>query len=261
MRVKFRLKKGEFRNAGSWPGGKQKWLKTPILLATGSNGEIYLFQDDLDRAAVLEQGEAVPTGPVVKNPKVLFLGPNGKPWLIASRTGLISEDGAITALGTLTAPTGAFVNVWNEVWVSDARSAGLAVLVNREVVRTLPGPAVTAMAPLPDGGAVIASDANRSFMCLDASGQPRLTVPYGKDLPAPFKYVVALCSDPLGHVAAIVDGGDFEGIVVWGLDGSVLRQGTFKGLGLSGKFRAIALDREGGVLLADKSNDVWIRLD
>ena len=109
--------------------------------------------------------------------------------------------------------------------------------------------------------AVIASDANRSFMCLDASGQPRLTVPYGKDLPAPFKYVVALCSDPLGHVAAIVDGGDFEGIVLWGPDGSVLRQGTFKGLGLSGKFRAIALDREGGVLLADKSNDVLIRLD
>ena len=113
---------------------------------------------------------------------------------------------------------------------------------------------------MPNGGAVLASDANRSLLFLDAAGQPRITVPYGKELPAPFKYVLALCSDPLGHVAAIVDG-DFEGVVVWGPDGALLRSATFKALGLNGKFRAVALDRQGGLILADRSNDVLIRLN
>jgi hypothetical protein len=85
-------------------------------------------------------------------------------------------------------------------------------------------------------------------------------VPYGKDLPAPFKAVVALASDPLGHVAALVDG-DFEGVAVWGPDGALLRSATYKSLGLSGKFRAIAMDRQGSLILADRSNDLLIRLD
>ncbi len=84
-------------------------------------------------------------------------------------------------------------------------------------------------------------------------------MPYGKDLPASFKYVVSLASDPLGHVAALVDG-DFEGVVVWGPDGSVLRSATYKALGIAGKFRAVALDRAGGLILADRSNDLLIRL-
>ena len=83
---------------------------------------------------------------------------------------------------------------------------------------------------------------------------------YGKDLPAAFKYVVALASDPLGHVAALVDG-EFEGVAVWGPDGALLRSASFKALGLSGKFRAIAMDRQGGLILADRSNDLLIRLD
>jgi hypothetical protein len=86
-------------------------------------------------------------------------------------------------------------------------------------------------------------------------------VPYGKELPTPFKYVLALCSDPLGHVAAIVEGGDFDGVVLWGPDGAVLRSATFKALGISGKFRAIAIDRQGGLILADRSNDLFIRLN
>ena len=109
-------------------------------------------------------------------------------------------------------------------------------------------------------GAVMASDANRSLLFLDATAQPRLTIPYGKDLPASFKYVLALCTDPTGNVAAIVDG-DFEGVVVWGPDGALLRQATFKALGLNGKYRALALDRQGGILLADRSNDLLIRLN
>jgi len=107
---------------------------------------------------------------------------------------------------------------------------------------------------------VAASDASRTLLFLDAQGQARITVPYGKDLPAPFKYVVALASDPLGHVAALVDG-DFEGVAVWGPDGALLRSASFKTLGLSGKFRAIAMDRQGALILADRSNDLLIRVD
>jgi len=106
----------------------------------------------------------------------------------------------------------------------------------------------------------MASDATRSLMFLDAQGQTRFSVPYGKDLPAPFKYVVALAADPLGHVAALVDG-DFEGVAVWGPDGALLRSASYKTLGLSGKFRAIAMDRQGALILADRSNDLLIRLD
>jgi hypothetical protein len=95
---------------------------------------------------------------------------------------------------------------------------------------------------------------------MDSDGKTQITVPYGKDLPAPFKYVVALASDPLGHVAALVDG-DFEGVAVWGPDGALLRSATYKTLGLAGKFRAIALDRQGALILADRSNDLLIRVD
>ena len=72
--------------------------------------------------------------------------------------------------------------------------------------------------------------------------------------------MLALASDPLGHVAALVDG-DFEGVVLWGPDGAVLRSATYKTLGLSGKFRALAMDRQGALILADRSNDLLIRLD
>jgi hypothetical protein len=146
------------------------------------------------------------------------------------------------------------------VWVGDAKMTTLGVFSPEGVERSIPSPSAAGLVPLPNGGAVLASDANRSLMYLDAGGQPRITVPYGKDLPASFKYVMALCADPLGHVAAIVDG-DFEGVALWGPDGALLRSATFKSLGLSGRFRAIALDRQGGIILADRSNDVLIRLN
>ena len=87
-------------------------------------------------------------------------------------------------------------------------------------------------------------------------------MPYGKDLSAPFKYVTALAADGAGQVAALVDGGDFgEGIVIYGPDGAVLRQATFKALGISGRITSLALDRSGGVILCDRRNDLLIRLN
>jgi hypothetical protein len=72
--------------------------------------------------------------------------------------------------------------------------------------------------------------------------------------------VVALAADPLGQVAALVDG-DFEGVVLWGPDGALLNSASYKALGLSGKFRAIAMDRQGGLILADRANDQLIRVE
>jgi hypothetical protein len=145
--------------------------------------------------------------------------------------------------------------------MSDARNPALMLLAPDGTSRSLPSPTAVALAPLPGGGAVLASDSNRSLHFLNSQGVPQLTVPYGKDLPGPFRYVLAMASDPLGHVAAIVDGGDFEGVILWGPDGQVLRSATFKALGIAGKFRAIALDRQGGIILADRSNDLLIRLE
>jgi hypothetical protein len=59
----------------------------------------------------------------------------------------------------------------------------------------------------------------------------------------------------------LVEGGDFEGVVLWGPDGALLRRATFKELGISGGFRAIALDRQGGIILADRTNDLLIRIE
>jgi hypothetical protein len=63
-------------------------------------------------------------------------------------------------------------------------------------------------------------------------------------------------------VAALVDGGDFgEGVVVYGPDGSVLRQATLKALGISGRITSLAMDRGGGIILCDRRNDLLFRLN
>jgi len=261
VRVKHRLQKPPLKSEGPWPQGKTKWLKTPTLLATGPKGELFIYQDDLDRAFVLQGSTLTPIGAASKSAKAMAVNPSGLPWLVSAKVGITREEGVAPILvPVLTAPTGAFLDGWQNLWVSDAKAAAITLVAGDGTTRSLPSPAATAMASLPTGGAVVASDVNRSLLFLDAAGQPRLTVPYGKDLPASFKYVLSLCTDPTGHVAAIVDG-DFEGVVLWGPDGSVLRQATFKALGLNGKFRAIALDRQGGIILADRSNDLLIRLN
>ena len=65
-----------------------------------------------------------------------------------------------------------------------------------------------------------------------------------------------------GQIAALVDGGDFgEGVVIFGPDGAVLRQATFKALGISGRITSLAMDRSGGLILCDRRNDLLIRLN
>jgi len=261
VRVRHRIQKPPLSSEGAWPQGRTKWLKTPTLLAMGPKGELFIFQDDLDRAFLLKGSELIPAGSPSKSAKAMAVHPTGTPWLVSPKGGITGDEGvAPIPIPTLTAPTGAFLDGWQNLWVSDAKAASITIVAPDGSSRALPSPTATAMAALPTGGAVVASDANRSLLFLDAAGQPRLPVPYGKDLPASFKYVVSLCADPTGHVAALVDG-DFEGVVLWGPDGTVLRQATFKALGLNGKFRAIALDRQGGVILADRSNDLLIRLN
>ncbi len=112
----------------------------------------------------------------------------------------------------------------------DAKAQAIEVIPPEGPARQVPLAGAAALAPLPTGGVVAASDASRNLVFLDAQGLVRNTVPYGRDLPAPFKYVVALASDPLGHVAALVDG-DFEGVALWGPDGALLRSATYKSPG------------------------------
>ncbi len=262
VRVKQRIQKAPLKSEGPWPQGKQKWLKTPTLLEVGPSGELVIFQDDLDKAFRLKGTELESASALAKGAKAMTIAPDGQPWLVTTKSGVLrGESEALIPFPNANAPSGAFLDSWGDLWVSDAKNGSITVLSPDGTTRAVPSPAAVAMAPLPTGGAVLASDTNRSLMFLDASGQPKLSVPYGKDLPGPFKYVVALNTDALGHVAALVDGGDFEGVVLWGPDGLLLRQATYKALGVSGKFRAIALDRQGGIILADRSNDVLIRLN
>lgn len=261
VRVKLRITKPPLRPEGPWPAGKAKWLKTPLLLAPSDPGDLFLYQNGLDRAFRLKDGELAPVGPVVSGARALVPAPGGGLWLLTRNT-LWKEDGTSTPLGTLSAITGGRLDRWGNLWVADARIPALTLFAPDGTSRALPSPSGVALAPLPTGGVVLASDGDRSLHFLDAEGQPKLTVPYGKDLPGPFKYVVALASDPLGHVAALVDGGDYgEGVVVYGPDGAVLRQATLKALGLSGRFTSLALDRAGGVILCDRRNDTLFRLD
>jgi hypothetical protein len=258
VRVKQRLQKPALRSLGPWPEGRQKWLKTPTLLATGPGGELFIYQDDQDQASLLKDGQLTPAGPPVKNAKAMLVTAAGQLWQI-TRQGVVKDAAPAPGAQAFQSPSGAAQDGWGNLWVSDARLPSIQVLPPDGPVRTVPVSAV-ALAALPTGGVAAASDAARALVFLDADGQARVTVPYGKDFPAPFKYVVALASDPVGHVAALVDG-DFEGVAVWGPDGALLRSATYKALGLSGKYRAIAMDRQGALILADRSNDLLIRLD
>lgn len=261
VRVKLRITKPPLRLEGAWPAGRVKWLKTPTLVASTSSGGLFLFQNDLDHAFRLKDGDLAPIGPAAAGTRALVPTPEDGLWLL-TRNGLLKEDGTTTPLGTLNAITGGRLDRWGTLWVADARTPALTLFGADGTSRTLPSPSAAALAPLPTGGVVVASDGDRNLHFLDAEGEPRITVPYGKDLPAPFRYVVALACDPLGHVAALVDGGDYgEGVVVYGPDGAVLRQAPLKVLGLSGRFTSLALDRAGGVILCDRRNDTLFRLD
>ncbi|MDE3246095.1 MAG: tetratricopeptide repeat protein [Acidobacteriota bacterium] len=260
VRVKWRMQKSPLKSEGLWPPGKAaKWVNTPTLLTPGPDGDLYIYEDGLDRADVLRKNQAAPVGGSVKGAKAMMVTPDGLPWFL-TKQGLVKEDGAPMALSGNT-PTGGVLDRWGTVWVGDRKVPALTLVDADGQNRALPSPTTNALAPLPTGGVAQASDANRDVKFLDAVGQPRVWIPYGKGLPGVFRYVLALGSDAIGHVAAIVDGGDFEGVVLWGPDGSVLRQATWRQLGISGKFVAIALDRNGGLILADRSNDLLLRLN
>lgn len=260
LRVKHRVFRPTPRSEGPWPAGKVKWLKTVTLMAA-TDGEFLLYQDDLGQASLLRKGELIPVGPKVPGAKAMLAGPGGVPWLAQPKTAIVREDGAAPLpIPGVSAPSGMFLDRWGTVWLADAKNPQLTFLGADGQARTVPSPALNALAPLRDG-AIAASDANRTLLILDASGQPKAQIPYGKDLPAVFRYVLALATDPTGNVAGLVEGGDFDGVVVWGPDGTVLRYATFRALGVSGKFRSLAFDREGGLILADRSNDVLIRLN
>lgn len=260
QRVHHRILKPALVSKGLWPEGKKDWLKTPTLMAMGPQGDLYIYQEDLDQAFRLEGTGLKAAAAPVKGAKGLFLTSQGKVALVSPKVGLVVEGlAAPIPLGALTSPSGLVVDRWGTCWVSDTKAGSIGLLSADGGARSLPSPSLVALAAMPGGGVVGASDANRSLIFLDHEGQPRLNLPYGKDLPAPFKYVVALASDPCGHVAALVDG-DFEGVVVWGPQGQVLRQATYKALGISGRFRSLAFDRSGGLLLADRSHDLILRL-
>ncbi len=260
VRVKWRLQKTPLKTEGPWPAGKApKWVNTPTLLAWNADGDLYIYEDGLDRAVILRKAEASPVGIPVKGAKAMVVPPSGIPWFI-TKGGLVKEDGLPLALAG-NAPSGGMVDRWGTVWVGDRKVAALTLLGADGQNRTLPSPTTNAMAPMPNGGVAQASDANRDVKFLDAAGQPQVWIPYGKGLPGVYRSVLALGSDSLGHVAAIVEGGEFDGVVLWGPDGSVLRQASWRQLGLSGKFVAITIDRNGGLILADRSNDLLLRLN
>ncbi len=260
VRVKWRMQKTPLKSEGLWPAGKAaKWVNTPTLLTPGPDGDLYIYEDGLDRASVLHKNQSAPVGGLVKGAKAMMVAPNGLPWFL-TKQGLVKEDGVPAALAG-NAPTGGVLDHWGTVWVGDKKIPALTLIDLDGQSKALPSPTTNALTPLPNGGVAQASDANRDVKFLDANGQPQVWIPYGKGLSGVFRYVLALGSDALGHVAAIVDGGEFEGVVLWGPDGSVLRQATWRQLGISGKFVAIAFDRSGGLILADRSNDLLLRLN
>lgn len=261
VRVKHRLQKPPFRNDGPWPGGRTKWLKTPTLVALTPTGDLLIFQNDLDRVFRLHEGELAQLEPAVPGTRVLVNGPSSV--LMVTKAGLIREGSmTIQPLGALGAISGAALDRWGNLWIADAKTPAITVLAPDGATRTIASPTANALAPLPAGGVIIAADADRKLLFLDADGQPRVILPYGKDLPAPFRHVTALASDGAGHVAALVDGGEYgEGVILFGPDGTVLRQATFKSLGINGRITSLALDHTGALLLCDRRNDLLIRLN
>ena len=262
VRVKHRLQKPPLRNEGPWPLGRTKWLKTPTLVSLASDGDLLIFQKDLDWAFRLHGSELVQQGPQASGALGLLTDSAGAVWML-SKNGLVRENvAAIQSLGALSAISGAALDRWGDLWVADARTPAITIFTLEDGSRTLASPTLNALAPLPTGGVVVASDADRKLLYLDAEGQPKNIVPYGKDLPGPFRKVIALATDGAGQVAVLVDGGDFgQGVVILGPDGAVLRQATFKVLGISGNITSLALDRSGGLILCDRRNDLLIRLN
>ena len=262
VRVKHRIQKPPFKNEGPWPAGRVKWLKTPTLLSETPEGDLLIYQNSLDQAFRLHGLDLQPAGPPSPGARALLSSSNGKVWLLTKNALIREESSTPLPIGALNAISGAALDAWNQLWISDAKTPSLTLLAPDGTTRTVASPPAQALASLPSGGMVIASDSDRKLLFLDLDGQPHQIVPYGKSLPGAFRYVTALCSDGAGQVAALVDGGDFgEGVIIYGPDGAVLRQGQFKALGVSGRVTSLALDHTGALILCDRRNDVLLRLN
>ena len=261
--VKHRLLRPPLRLEGPWPEGRTRWLKTPTLLALGPEGDLLVYQNDLDQAFRWRQGALTPVGPAAPGARALVPRAGGGPWVVTRAT--LWREGVPTpqVLAPLGSVCGAALDRWGTLWVADARTPALTLLDPGDAApRSLPFPLPSALAPLGDGGLALASDAEHRLCLLDGEGRIRVSAPYGQGLPAPFRTVTALAADGAGQVAALVDGGAFgEGVVVYGPDGAVLRHATLKDLGVGGRITALALDRAGGVVLCDRRNDLLLRLD
>jgi TolA-binding protein len=262
VRVKHRLQRPALKLEGPWPQGRVKWLKTPLLLQSTPEGDLLIFQNDLDRTFRLRGPELTPVGPSSPSARALVSTGKGTLWTL-TKNALIREETPIPQpIGTLNAISGAVLDAWNQLWIADAKVAALTVLAPDGTTRTVGSPPLQALAAQPGGGMVAASDSDRKLLFLDQEGQPRHIIPYGKDLPAAFRTVTALGSDGAGQVAALVDGGDYgEGVLIFGPDGNLLRQVQFKPLGISGRITSVALDRSGALILCDRRNDVLLRLN
>lgn len=258
--VRHRILKMPLKLEGPWPAAtKVKWLKTPTLLAPDGRGGFLMYQDGLDAAFRFQGADLVPAKGALPSARVMAVGPDGEAWLL-TKNSLLRPGTAPVPLPALSSASGALLDRWGNLWVSDTKLQGLTVVSPDNSTRLIGGPSLVALAALPLG-MVGASDDTRQLVFLDSEGHVQKQIPYGQGLPAPFKEVVALTSDATGNVAALVDGGDYgEGLVVWGPDGALLRQATLKSLALAGHFVALAFDRSGGIILADRRNDTLYRV-
>jgi hypothetical protein len=261
--ARLRLLKPAFKVEGDWPKGQAKWLHTPTLLALDSSGRMLVYQKDLGALFRLEPGaagvEAKPLPLQASDPVAILAGPDGQPQLLTEE-GLV-KAGAAAPLAGLTHIHGAARDRWGQLWIADAKVQGLLVLPPGGAPSTVAGPVLDALAATRDGMAGASND-GRKLLLFTSDGKVRKEIPFGQGLPAPYRECVALAADPLGDLAVITSGGDFgDGVVVYGPDGTVLRQARFRDLGLNGRFVSLAVDRAGGLILADRRNDSLIRLD
>lgn len=257
--VRLRLLRPGFKAEGGWPKGQMKWLHTPTLLAMDGEGRVLVYQKDASAVFAIE-GTAAKQLPLQGSSAVAILAGGAQPWLLTEEA-LVKPGAAPAPLNGLTHIKGAALDGWGRLWVADSRTAGFTIVAPSSGTTTQSGPTLDALVATRDGMAG-ASDATRKLILFDASGKVRKEIPYGLGLSAPYKECTALASDELGDLAVLTSGGDFgDGVVIYGPDGSLLRQARFQDLGLSGRFVSLLIDRSGGILLADRRNDSLIRLN
>jgi len=87
-----------------WASGPKaaEVAQDPTLLATGPAGELYLFQDDLDQASLLKDGQLTPAGPPVKSARAMVAS-GAQVWLV-TRQGVTREGVVLPGTPAFQAP-------------------------------------------------------------------------------------------------------------------------------------------------------------